>query len=118
MAASLGVRVSPSRVRDESQSRESAGSQLSVAEPKAAGSSGTQRKGNVCRWKPLPNSVVKTVIENTSMCVWCRFLMCSHVLFKSFKSSIHPITNPNPFYSHNLSRENMFFLHCFAYSLS
>jgi hypothetical protein len=32
-------------------------------------SSGTQRKGNVCRWKPLPSRAVRNVTENTSLCV-------------------------------------------------
>jgi hypothetical protein len=35
----------------------------------ARDSSGTQRKGNVKRWKPLPSNAVKTVPENTSLCV-------------------------------------------------
>jgi multidrug resistance efflux pump len=32
-------------------------------------SSGTQRKGNVHCWKPLPSNAVKTVTENTSLFV-------------------------------------------------
>jgi uncharacterized protein (DUF3084 family) len=36
---------------------------------KGGDSSGTQRKGNIRRWKPLPSSAVKTIIENTSLCV-------------------------------------------------
>jgi hypothetical protein len=35
----------------------------------ARDSSGTQRKGNVHRWKPLPSSAVKTVTENTILCM-------------------------------------------------
>jgi hypothetical protein len=31
-------------------------------------SSGTQRKGNVCPWKPLPSNAVKTV-TGTVVCV-------------------------------------------------
>jgi hypothetical protein len=67
----LPLTNSPSRVRVE---RESAGSQLRscccenlVAE--TWDSSGTQRKRNVRRWKPLPSSALKTVTENTSLCV-------------------------------------------------
>jgi hypothetical protein len=44
--------------------------------------------------------------------------MCSHVLFKSFKGSINPITNPNPVYSYNLSRDNILFLHTASRALS
>jgi hypothetical protein len=35
----------------------------------AGGSLGTQRKGNVCCWKLLPSSAVKTVTEDTSRSV-------------------------------------------------
>jgi hypothetical protein len=62
-----------SRVQVEGQwlerERESAGIQLSVAVAEAGDSSGTQRKGNTRRWKPLPSRAVKTMTENTSLCV-------------------------------------------------
>jgi hypothetical protein len=44
-------------------------SQLRVVVPEAGDSSGTQKKGNVRRWKPLPSSTVKAVTENTSLYV-------------------------------------------------
>jgi hypothetical protein len=52
----------------------SAGSQLRVVRSEklvveARDSSGTHRKGNVCRRKFLPSSTVKTMTENTSPCV-------------------------------------------------
>jgi hypothetical protein len=50
------------------------GSQLRVAVVRseklvaeARDSSGTQRKGNVRRWKPLPSIAVKTVAGNISL---------------------------------------------------
>jgi hypothetical protein len=43
-------------------------SQLRVAETEAGDSSGTQRKENVHRWKPLPSNAVNTVTENTLLC--------------------------------------------------
>jgi hypothetical protein len=84
--------VSPSRVRvkslEESRQKEreslQAESQFRVAETEGGDSSGTQRKGNVHRWKPLPSSAVKTVTDNTSLCViliskiWSQFV-CSSV---------------------------------------
>jgi hypothetical protein len=42
---------------------------IGVAVAKAGDSSGTQRKGNVHCWKTLPSNAVKTVTENTSLCV-------------------------------------------------
>jgi hypothetical protein len=48
------------------QSVESCSEKLVAA---AGDSSGNQAKGNVRRWKPLPSSAVKTVTENTSLCV-------------------------------------------------
>jgi hypothetical protein len=67
----LPLRVSKSRERESLQ----ADSQLRVPDVRseqlvaeAGYSSGTQRKGNVRRWKPLPSSAVKTVTENTSLC--------------------------------------------------
>jgi hypothetical protein len=48
----------------------------------ARDSSGTQRKGNACRWKPLPSNTVKTMTEKTSLCVIVIF-RCSHELFKT-----------------------------------
>jgi hypothetical protein len=62
--------TSPSREFRE-QSRESlqANSQLRVAVAEARGSSGNQRKRNVRLWKPLPSSAVKTVTDNTSLCM-------------------------------------------------
>jgi hypothetical protein len=61
----LQLRVSRER---ETVGRESVvRSEKPVAE--AGDISGTQRKGNVLRWKPLPSSAVKTVTENTSLCV-------------------------------------------------
>jgi hypothetical protein len=44
---------------------ETAGSQLIITVAKAENSSGTQSKGNICRWKSLPNRAVKIVTENT-----------------------------------------------------
>jgi hypothetical protein len=35
----------------------------------AGDTSGTQGKGSVRRWKPLLSKVMKTVIDNTSLCV-------------------------------------------------
>jgi hypothetical protein len=35
----------------------------------AGDSSGTQRKGNVHRWKTLPSTAVATVTDNTSLFV-------------------------------------------------
>jgi hypothetical protein len=35
----------------------------------AGNSLGNQRKGKARRWKPLPSSAVKTMTENTSLCV-------------------------------------------------
>jgi hypothetical protein len=51
------------------QLRWSAGSELRAAVAEVRDSSGTHRKGNVHCWKPLPSSSVKTVTENTSLCV-------------------------------------------------
>jgi hypothetical protein len=46
--------------------RESAGRQsVEKLVVEAGDSSGTQRKGNVLLWKPLPSSAVKIVTENT-----------------------------------------------------
>jgi hypothetical protein len=45
------------------------------------------------------------------------FVKCSHGLFKS---SINPITNPNPVYCHTLTRDNIFgaiYMHDYKYSL-
>jgi hypothetical protein len=36
---------------------------------KAGDISGTQRKGNVRRWKPLPSSSAKTMTEKAILCV-------------------------------------------------
>jgi hypothetical protein len=53
-----------------------AGNQLRVAVVRseqlvaeAGDSTGTLRKGNVHRWKLLPSSAVKTVTENTILCM-------------------------------------------------
>jgi hypothetical protein len=35
----------------------------------AGDSTGTQRKGNVRFWKPLPSNAVKTVTEKARLCV-------------------------------------------------
>jgi hypothetical protein len=60
----------------KSVERESVGRQLRVVVVRsekmvaeAGDISGTQRKGDIHRWKPLPSSAVKTVTENTSLCV-------------------------------------------------
>jgi hypothetical protein len=59
--------VSPSRVQVKNSLQ--ADSQLRVAVAEAGDSSETQRKGKVCCWKLLPSSAVKTMAENTSLCV-------------------------------------------------
>jgi hypothetical protein len=43
--------------------------QLRAAVAEDGDSSRTQKKWNVCRRKPLPSSAVKTVTQNTSLCV-------------------------------------------------
>jgi hypothetical protein len=66
----LPLSVNLSReVGEESRGSLQADRQLRVAVAGAGDSSGTQRKGNVRRWKPLPSNAVKTVTEITSLCV-------------------------------------------------
>jgi hypothetical protein len=77
----------------------------------AGDSSGNHKKGNVRRWKPLPSNAVKTVTENTSLYV---MVICK-VHHELFKSSINPITNPNPVYSHTHTRDNMYI--CMFYTV-
>jgi hypothetical protein len=43
--------------------------ELQKLEAEASDSSETRRKGNVCRWKPLPSSTVKTLTEKTTLYV-------------------------------------------------
>jgi hypothetical protein len=56
-----------------------AGSQLRVAVTEVEDSSGIQGKGNARRWKPLPSSAVKTVTQNTSMCVIVIYIVTSYL---------------------------------------
>jgi hypothetical protein len=63
--------------------------------------SGTQRKGNVRRWKPLPNNgLMKT--EKTSyavICGVCNSVRLSLLFVVTFrKCPINPNTNPNLVY--------------------
>jgi hypothetical protein len=68
----------------------------------AGDSSGTQRKGNVRRWKSLQSSAVETVTENTSLCV---IVICTHEL--CVKLSNKSDYQSKPFYNHTLSRGSM-----------
>jgi hypothetical protein len=56
------------RLYNEDHLSRSAGRQLRVSVAETGNISGTQRKGNVRCWKPLPSNAVKTVTENASLC--------------------------------------------------
>jgi hypothetical protein len=58
----------PVSIREQLRENLQADSQLRGALAEAGDTAGTQRMGNVCRWKPLPRSTVKTTTENTSLC--------------------------------------------------
>jgi hypothetical protein len=70
----LPLPVSPSTVRVQSPEksletvcRQTVSWELQKLVADRGDSLGTQRMGNVRRWKPLPSSIVKTVTENTSL---------------------------------------------------
>jgi hypothetical protein len=65
--------------------------------------SGTQRKGNFRRWKPLPSNDSEDVTLDTSVCV-CVYVKDSHALYRS---AIHSVINPRPIYSHIHTRDNI-----------
>jgi hypothetical protein len=73
-STSQECRKTTSRIESRLQKgieRESAGSQLRSERlaTEAANSLGTQRKGNVHCWKPLPSGTEKTMAENICLCV-------------------------------------------------
>jgi hypothetical protein len=51
------------------------------------------------RGREPESSAMKTMTENTSLCVIVVITSCV------FKSSINPITSPNPVYSHSITRQ-------------
>jgi hypothetical protein len=56
-----------------------------------------QEQRNVHCWKTLTSSAVKTVTENTSLCV---IVICKDYLRFLCKFQINPITDPKPVYNH------------------
>jgi hypothetical protein len=68
----------------------------------AGDSSGTQRKGKVHCWKPLPSNDNEDVTVDTSVCA------CAHVRntelqsvsCAALKSPINTVTSPKPVYNH------------------
>jgi hypothetical protein len=67
-------------------------------------SSGTQRKWNVRRGKPLPRDGGEDVTMDTNACVCVCVCVCNSELYKVWpysvlKSPINPVVNPKPVYS-------------------
>jgi hypothetical protein len=63
----------------------------------ARASSGTQRKRNVRRWRPLPSNGREDVTVDTSMCV---IVKCKEQSRAVSKSPINPVISPKPVNSH------------------
>jgi hypothetical protein len=76
---------------------------------KARESSGTQRKGSVHSWKPLSSNNQGRLKNFMCVVVTVIFRVCSSVRlpviysYKQYKSSINPVTNPNPTYNHSIT---------------
>jgi hypothetical protein len=64
----------------------------------------TEAEEHPC-WKTLPSSAVKTVIENTTLCV---ILICGSVVTGcTLKCPINPPKNPNPYTIVTPTRDNI-----------
>lgn len=65
-------------------------------------SSQTQMKGNICRWKPSPKDWWRgsTQRRRNTCCNELQNVWIGHSITKSWKCWKHPVTNPNPVYSH------------------
>jgi hypothetical protein len=71
----------------------------------AGDSSGTERKGNVRRWKPLPSNGSEDVTLDISVCNSGLY----SVVTRCIKSPVNPVINPKPVCS-TKSPENMLYL--------
>jgi hypothetical protein len=74
----------------------------------AGDSSGTHRKGNVRRWKPLPSNGYLRLRRLSVCCSYGGYLSETVVIIccYEYKCPINPITNPNPL--HSQSRDNIY----------